>query len=131
MGADSVVLVIGRVADGNVAGSYAMVGDGLGAILEDAANLGVTLAIEPMMASKRSVITRSGDATTSLRNWTPSPRLGAMVDAYRVWWDWHLEIDLVRLAGRIAGLQLSGWVTPLTRPLISGRGMIGDGCMDR
>jgi sugar phosphate isomerase/epimerase len=133
LGADVLVLVCGPVVDKDVTGSYSMVRDGIGALLETARAAGVTLGVEPlhpMMAADRSVITRIDDALNLIAELGDDPALAVIVDAYHVWWDHQLPDQLARAGGRIRGLHVSDWVTPLSGALASGRGMMGDGCID-
>jgi sugar phosphate isomerase/epimerase len=83
-----------------------------------------------MMAADRSVITRIDDATAIIDELGRPEHLGVVVDAYHVWWDLDLEAQLQRAKGRVFGLHVSDWVSPLTGPLTGGRGMMGDGCID-
>lgn len=131
LGADCLVLVCGPVVDKDVTGSWQMVVDGLDAIADDAAAAGVRLAIEPlhpMMAADRSVVCRIDHALDLAGD--IGPGVGVIVDAYHVWWDVTLADAIRRAGGRIAGVHVSDWVSPLTGGLLSGRGMIGDGTID-
>jgi sugar phosphate isomerase/epimerase len=126
-------LVCGGVVDKDVTGSYGMVRDGIAAILDHAKGAGVSLGIEPlhpMMALDRSVVTRIDDALRIIRELGSPANLGVVVDAYHVWWDVDLDSQIDRAAGRLLGFQVSDWVLPLTGSLTSGRGMMGDGCID-
>jgi len=133
LGADLLVLVCGPVVDRDVAGSASMVRDGLEAVLPHAQAAGVALGIEPlhpMMAGDRSVVTRVADAADLVERLGNPDGLSVVVDAYHVWWDLHLALDLARIAGRVSALHVSDWVSPLSGGLTSGRGMMGDGCID-
>src|SRR5680860_610363 len=133
LGAGSLILVCGPVVGKDVAGSYSMVRDGIGSVLEMASQMGVTLAIEPlhpMMAADRSVIARVDDAVRLIAELEDHPRLAIAVDAYHVWWDLGHQDALSRGAGRISALQVSDWVTPITGGLTSGRRMLGNGVID-
>jgi sugar phosphate isomerase/epimerase len=133
LGAPVLVLVCGGVVERSVHDSYQMVRDGIGAILDHARQAGVRLGIEPlhpMMALDRSVVTRIDDALRIIDELGWPEALGVVVDAYHVWWDLGLEEQLDRAAGRILGFHVSDWVSPLTGGLTSGRGMMGDGCID-
>lgn len=131
VGAHCLVLVCGPVVDGDVAGSWSMVQDGIAAVSAEADAAGVRLAIEalhPMMAADRSVVCRLDDATDLAES--IGPRIGVIVDAYHVWWERSLPRQLRRAGGRIAGVHVSDWVSPLSGALLTGRGMIGDGVID-
>jgi len=131
IGADCLVLVCGGLVGKDLAGSRAMVRDGIEAILPHAAAAGMPLGIEalhPMMVADRSVITTLGEAL-DLADAIGSHTVGVVVDAYNVSWDPQLEAQVRRASGRILGFQISDWVVPVTGQLVS-RGMIGDGCID-
>lgn len=132
IGAPVLVLVCGPVVGSDVDGSFSMVRDGIGAVLDHARAAGVRLGIEPlhpMMAADRSVVTRLDDAV-ELVDALGGDGLGVVVDAYHVWWERHLHDLVARLADRVCGLHVSDWVSPLTGGLLSGRGMMGDGHID-
>jgi sugar phosphate isomerase/epimerase len=131
IGADCLVLVCGPLVGKDLAGSRAMVRDGIEAILPYATDARMPLGIEPlhpMMVADRSVITTLCEAL-DLADRIGSPTVGVVVDAYNVWWDPHLEAQVHRASGRILGFQISDWVVPITGQLES-RGMMGDGCID-
>jgi sugar phosphate isomerase/epimerase len=139
LNARCLVIVVGPVVGTDLAGSRAMVRDGLGAVLADAQSAGVRLAIEPlhpMLAADRSVVCRLDEALDLCEELTPTAvtgtrdQLGVIVDAYHVWWDAGLEAAIARAGSRIAGVHVSDWVSPLTGELASGRGMMGDGVID-
>jgi len=133
LGAECLVMVCGPVVDKDVPGSYAMVRDGLGEVVEHAEAAGVRLGIEPlhpMMAADRSVITTLGDARDLREEVHSGDSLGVVVDLYHVWWDRTLPRILQDLEGSICGLHVSDWVSPLSGGLTSGRGMMGDGVID-
>ncbi len=133
IGAPMLVLVCGGVVGKDVSGSFGMVRDGIGAVLGHAHASGVSLGIEPlhpMMALDRSVIARVDDALRIIGELGSPDGLGVVVDAYHVWWDLTLDEQLDRAAGRVLGFHVSDWVLPLTGGLTSGRGMMGDGCID-
>jgi sugar phosphate isomerase/epimerase len=131
IGADCLVLVCGPLVGKDLAGSRAMVRDGIEAILPYATDARMPLGIEalhPMMVADRSVITTLGEAL-DLADAIGSPSVGVVVDAYNVWWDPQLDAQIRRASGRIVAFQVSDWVVPITGQLES-RGMIGDGCID-
>ncbi|MGS0684490.1 sugar phosphate isomerase/epimerase family protein [Nakamurella sp. GG22] len=131
LGAECLVLVCGPVVDKDVQGSWGMVADGIAAVIGDAVDAGVELAIEPlhpMMAADRSVVCRLAEALDLAD--AGGPGIGVVVDAYHVWWDITLSESIRRAGSRITGVHVSDWVSPLTGGLLSGRGMIGDGVID-
>lgn len=131
IGAPCLVLVCGGLVGRDLAGSRAMVRDGIEAVLPHAAAAGIHLGVEPlhpMMVAGRSVVTTLGEAN-DLVGAIDDPWLGVIVDAYHVWWDAALWREIDRARGRILGCHVSDWVTPITGEL-SSRGMMGDGCID-
>jgi sugar phosphate isomerase/epimerase len=131
--AGCLVLVCGPVVDKDVGGSFGMVRDGVGAILDDARSAGVRLGIEPlhpMMAADRSVVSTVADALDLLRELDGPEVLGIVIDAYHVWWDRRLPDLVAGVSDRVLGLHVSDWVSPLTGGLTSGRAMMGDGVID-
>lgn len=133
LGAPVLVLVCGPVVGRDVAGSLAMICDGIAAVLPHAQAAGVCLGIEPlhpMMAADRSAVCRVADATDLIDELGRPEGLGVVVDAYHVWWDQGLAADLERVGDRVLGFHVSDWVSPLTGGLTSGRGIMGEGCID-
>lgn len=133
LGADCLVLVCGPVVGKDVAGSFSMVRDGIGAVLDDSRAAGVRLGIEPlhpMMAADRSVVTTAADAWDLKSELDPGHDVGIVIDAYHVWWDRTLPDAMSRIGDHVCGLHVSDWVTPLTGCVTTGRGMMGDGSID-
>lgn len=133
VGADCLVIVCGPVVGKDVHGSYGMVRDGLGAVLEHAGAAGVRLGIEPlhpMMAADRSVVATMRDAHDLVGELGGDAQLGVIIDLYHVWWDRELLRYAELLRDRILGVHVSDWVTPLTGAVSQGRGMLGDGVID-
>lgn len=131
IGTDCLILVCGGLVGKDLAGSRAMVRDGIEAILPHAAAAGIRLGIEalhPMMIADRSVIATLGEAN-DLAERIDSPWVGVIVDVYHVWWDVNLWTEIRRAGARLLGLHVSDWVTPIMGQL-SSRGMMGDGCID-
>jgi sugar phosphate isomerase/epimerase len=60
----------------------------------------------------------------------PVEQVGVCVDTYHLWWDPELPAGLTRAGARIAAYQLADWTTPLPAGVLTGRGQIGDGCVD-
>jgi sugar phosphate isomerase/epimerase len=60
----------------------------------------------------------------------PVDQVAVVVDAFHVWWDPQVEAQIARAAGRIAGFQVSDWITPFPRDALLSRGMMGDGHID-
>jgi sugar phosphate isomerase/epimerase len=124
----------GRVGSKDLAGAREMVRDGIGELLDYARSAGMPLAIEPlhpMYAADRACVNtmeHANDLCDEL-----GAGLGIAVDAYHVWWDPHLEREIVRAAGsspsRLLAYHISDWLVPTT-DLLTDRGMMGDGVID-
>ena len=104
--------------------------DTLGALLPHARAAGVPLAIEPihpMRAADVSCINTLAQATdlcVELGQGT-----GVAVDAYHVWWDPALGVELKRAGERILSFQICDWLAE-TAAIANDRGMMGDGVID-
>ena len=121
IGTDLLVLVCGPAPDGDLATALAPY----------ATEHGVQLGIEPlhpMMIGERSVVVTLAQAL-DLAERFDAAEVGVVVDAYHVWWDPELELQLERAAGRILAYHVSDWLVP-TPDLLAGRGMMGDGVID-
>lgn len=136
LGTDTLVLVCGGVPAGStdVVGAREQVADAIAALAPDAAAAGVRLAIEPlhpMFASDRCVISTLSQAL-EIAGQFAADRVGVAVDTYHIWWDPQVFDDIAAAgaAGRIAAFQLADWVTPLPAGVLTGRGQLGDGCVD-
>ena len=142
LGAQCLILVVGGLPknrDGSIeskdlAGAREMVRDGIGELLDYARGGGMPLAIEPlhpMYAADRACVNtmeHANDLCDEL-----GTGLGIAVDAYHVWWDPHLEREIMRAGGgspsRLLGYHISDWLVPTT-DLLTDRGMMGDGVID-
>jgi sugar phosphate isomerase/epimerase len=136
LGTDVLVLVCGGLPAGSrdLQGARARVADGLAELAPYAARHEVRLAIEPlhpMFCSDRCVVSSLGQALDIAAGF-PAERVGVVIDAYHVWWDPALDQDIARAGTdrRILAFQVGDWVTPLPPGALTGRGMIGDGCID-
>jgi sugar phosphate isomerase/epimerase len=134
LGAPILVLVSGGLPDGSrdVAGARARVVDAIAELAPYAGERGVRLAIEPlhpMFASDRCVVSTLRQALDIAEQF-PVGEVGVCVDTYHLWWDPELAAGLARAADRIAAYQLADWITPLPAGVLTGRGQIGDGCID-
>jgi sugar phosphate isomerase/epimerase len=143
LGAPCLVLVVGGLP-GALAGQPAhrqldaarqQVSDGIAALLDDARERGMPLAIEPlhpMYAADRACINTLEQALDVCDQLDPtrSGALGVAVDAYHVWWDPKLDAQIVR-AGRerVLAYHVCDWLVPTT-DLLEDRGMMGDGVID-
>jgi len=132
IGAGCLVLVVGGLPKDSkdLAGARAQVRDGIGSLLEYARATRVPLAIEPlhpMYAADRACVNTLGQANDLCDELGPGA--GVMVDVYHVWWDPHLEREILRAGRRILGFHLCDWLVP-TRDILFDRGMMGDGVID-
>jgi len=143
LGAACLVLVVGglpgalagKPAHKDIAGARAQVAEGVAALLADARERGMPLAIEPlhpMYAADRACINTLEQALDlcDLLDPARSGALGVAVDAYHVWWDPKLAA-MIQRAGRqrLLALHVCDWLAP-TRDLLEDRGMMGDGVID-
>jgi sugar phosphate isomerase/epimerase len=143
LGAPCLVLVVGalpgalagRAQHKDIASARAQVQDGIAALLAQARQRGMPLAIEPlhpMYAADRACINTLEQALDVCDALDParSGALGVAVDVYHVWWDPKLQQQIAR-AGRerLLAFHVCDWLTP-TRDLLNDRGMMGDGVVD-
>ncbi|WP_327280064.1 MULTISPECIES: sugar phosphate isomerase/epimerase family protein [unclassified Streptomyces] len=136
LGADALVLVSGGLPDGDrdLVGARRRIVDILGELVPWAAAHGIRLGIEPlhpMFASDRCVVSTLGQALDIAEQF-PARHVGVVADAYHLWWDERLPAELRRAGagGRIVAVQVADWVTPLPAGVLTGRGQLGDGCID-
>ncbi|QKW38556.1 sugar phosphate isomerase/epimerase [Actinomadura sp. NAK00032] len=136
LGAPSLCLVSGGLPDGSrdVDGARARVADLLAELAPYAGEHGVQLAIEPlhpMYCSDRCVVSTLAQAL-DLAAPFPAAQVGVMVDTYHLWWDPDAWAGIARAGaeGRISLFQVADWVTPLPEGVLTGRGMLGDGCVE-
>lgn len=131
LGTDTVVLVCGGIAGGDLDRSRAQVEEGIAAITPYAADRGVRLAIEPlhpMFCADRSVIVTLGQALDIAERF-PTETVGVVVDTFHLWWDPEVWEQIIRAGERIFSYQVCDWLDPLPDILL-GRGMMGDGVID-
>jgi sugar phosphate isomerase/epimerase len=143
LGARCLVLVVGGLpgalagvaAGRDIAGARAQVTEGIAALLEDARQRRMPLAIEPlhpMYAAERACINTLEQAldVCDLLDPQRSGALGVAVDVYHVWWDPKLEPQIARAGrDRLLALHVCDWLTPTT-DLLNDRGMMGDGVIE-
>ena len=132
LGAQCLVLVVGGLPAGSkdLIGARQQVSDGIAAILPEARNAGVPLAIEPlhpMQAAERACINTLEQALDLCD--LLGAGLGVALDVYHVWWDPKLEAQIRRAGKRILAYHICDWLVP-TRDLLNDRGMMGDGVID-
>ena len=143
LGAPCLVLVVGalpgalsgRPAHRDIAGAREQVTEGIQALLADARERRMPLAIEPlhpMYAADRACINTLEQALDVCDTLDPD-RIGALgvaVDLYHVWWDPKLAAQIERVGReRLLALHVCDWLTPTT-DLLEDRGMMGDGVID-
>jgi sugar phosphate isomerase/epimerase len=117
VGAPVLVLVSGPAPDRDIDAAREMVFDGILALVDDAARLGVKLAIEPlhpMFAGDRSVVVTLGHAN-DLAARLASPWVGVAVDVYHVWWDPAVYAEIARRR-TIVGFHVGDWLAPPPGP---------------
>jgi sugar phosphate isomerase/epimerase len=133
IGAEMIVLVVGAVPKMPLEEARKQVADALAALLPQAQEAGVKLAIEPlhpMYAADRSCINRMAEAREICEH-LQHPFLGIAVDVYHLWWDPDLrrEIALAGKQGTLFGFHVCDWRVHL-RDALNDRGLMGDGCID-
>lgn len=134
LGAPVLALVAGGLPHGgrDLDGARQRVVESLAELAPHAAEHGVRLALEPlhpMFCSDRCVIVTLEQAL-AIAGLFPAGQVGVMVDTYHVWWDPDVYVHIARAGERIAGFQVSDWVTPLPQGALVGRGMLGEGCIE-
>jgi sugar phosphate isomerase/epimerase len=143
LGAPCLVLVVGglpgaldgKPAHRDIAAAREQVGEGIAALLEDARERRMRLAIEPlhpMYAADRACINTLEQALDLCDRLDPahSGALGVAVDVYHVWWDPKLQAQIERAGPRrLLALHVCDWLVPTT-DLLNDRGMMGDGVID-
>lgn len=131
LGTDTVVLVCGGVAGGDLDESRRQVTAGIAAVEPHARRLGIRLAIEPlhpMFCADRSVIVTLAQALDVAEAFDPEV-VGVVVDTFHLWWDPEVWTQIARAGRRIFSYQVCDWLDPLPDVLL-GRGMMGDGVID-
>ena len=133
LGAHCLVLVVGGLLpqSKNLQEARDKVQEGIAAILPEARQAGVPLAIEPlhpMQAAERACVNTLEQALDLCDFFQDG--IGVAVDVYHVWWDPKLKAQIER-AGRkrILAYHICDWLVP-TRDLLNDRGMMGDGVID-
>ncbi len=132
IGAPLLVLVCGSDPSQSLEDSRKQIYDGIEAILPDAAEAGIRLAIEPlhpMYADTRSAIStlsQANDMAATLN----SRWVGVAVDVYHLWWDPSLEQEIKRCGenDHLFAFHVCDWNVP-TVDLLLDRGIMGEGCI--
>ncbi|MBB3664155.1 MULTISPECIES: sugar phosphate isomerase/epimerase family protein [Prauserella salsuginis group] len=131
VGADTLVLVVGGIAGGDLAASRQRVADAVGELAPYAAQRGVRLALEPlhpMQCAERSVLSTL-DQALEIAQEHPSGAVGVIVDEFHVWWDPRIEESIAKAADRIAGFHVCDQQVPITDGLMA-RSLPGTGPID-
>lgn len=131
VGTDTLVLVCGGIAGGDLDRSRQQVAEGISELVPYAQATGVRLAIEPlhpMFCADKSVIVTLRQAL-DLAEQFPEASVGVIIDSYHVWWDPEIWEQVARAGSRIFGYQVCDWLDPLPDRIL-GRGMMGDGVID-
>lgn len=132
LGAPLVVLVCGAHPGQSLEESRRQIVEGIQAVLPDAEQAGVQLAIEPlhpMYADTRSAINTLQQANEAAEQ-IGSKWVGVAVDVYHLWWDPDLEAE-IRRCGRqnnLFAFHICDWKSPITDLLLD-RGLMGEGCI--
>ncbi|MEU8898649.1 sugar phosphate isomerase/epimerase family protein [Nocardia sp. NPDC048505] len=133
LGTRELVMVMGGLADRDLAAARARVEDRLARLVPYAADRGVRLALEPlhpMFCADRAVLSTLGQALSMARPY-PAEAVGVVVDTFHLWWDPTLEEQIARAgAARISSYQVCDWLDPMAADPLLSRGMMGDGVID-
>lgn len=143
LGAPCLVLVVGALPgaltgpplSNDIGLARSQVRDGIAASLEYARSVGMPLAIEPlhpMQAAERACVNTLEQALDLCDALDPdrTGMLGVALDAYHVWWDPKLAVQIERAgADRLLAYHVCDWLVP-TRDLVNDRGMMGDGVIE-
>jgi len=84
--------------------------------------------LHPMYAAERSVVLTLKQANEIVEKLS-SPAAGVVVDAFHVWWDPDVMVEIERARGKIVGFHVSDWPVPLPG-ILMGRAMMGDGVIE-
>lgn len=136
LGALVLVLVAGGLPpeSRDLVGARQRVADAIAELAPHAQAAGVQLAIEPlhpMYVADRAVVSTLGQALDLAAAFDPRV-VGVVVDAFHVWWDPELAVQVARAGreGRIATYQVCDFVTPIAADALLSRGIPGDGHID-
>lgn len=133
IGAPMVVLVCGARPDQSLETSRGQILDGIEALLPEAREHGIQLAIEPlhpMYADSRSAINTLKSANDMAEHFSCA-EVGVALDVYHLWWDPDLAEEIARCGrnGHLAAFHVCDWKTP-TEDFLLDRGLMGEGCID-
>jgi sugar phosphate isomerase/epimerase len=131
LGAPVLVIVSGPANGQTLNDARATVLDGLLEVLPNAEKAGVVLGVEPLhpgYAAERSVVVTLKQAI-DIVNQLRSPSAGVVVDAFHLWWDPDVMLQIANARGKIVGFHVSDWPVPLPG-ILMGRAMMGDGVIE-
>ncbi len=133
LGAPMIVLVCGAEPGQPLAISRQQIQDGIEALLPYAEEHQVKLAIEPlhpMYADTRSAINTLGQAN-DMAEAISSSWVGVAVDVYHLWWDNHLQSEIMRCGrnNHLFAFHICDWNVP-TLDMLNDRGLMGEGCIN-
>jgi sugar phosphate isomerase/epimerase len=133
LGAEMVVLVCGAEPRIPLDQSRDQISAGIESLLPYAEQAQVKLAIEPlhpMYADTRSAINTLEQAN-NMAECFHSDYVGVAVDVYHLWWDTHLEKEIMRCGKNenLFAFHICDWLSPTT-DMLNDRGLMGDGCID-
>lgn len=132
-GCPMVVMVCGAEPRIPLSQSRDQIRAGIEAVLPYAEQANVKLAIEPlhpMYADTRSGINTMEQAN-EMAEYFQSDFVGVAVDVYHLWWDPHLEEEIMRCGrnNNLFAFHICDWLSP-TMDMLNDRGLMGDGCID-
>lgn len=132
LGLPMIVLVCGATVGQTPRENYEQIRDGIAEMAGWAAEVGVTLAIEPLhpvYAGDRSAICTM-KAANDLCDEVGAANVGVALDVYHTWWDLELEVETRRCAekGRLLGYHICDF-KPDQEDLLMDRGVMGEGCV--
>jgi sugar phosphate isomerase/epimerase len=131
LGAPVLVIVSGPPDGQSLGDARATVIDGLHELIPDAERDNIKLGIEPlhpMYAAERSVVVTLKQAI-DIAEQLSSSAAGVVIDAFHVWWDPEVDVEIKRAREKIAGFHVSDWPVPLPG-ILMGRAMMGDGVIE-
>jgi sugar phosphate isomerase/epimerase len=132
IGTNLIVMVCGADPGLTLEESRKQIRDGIATIIPEAEVAGVRLAIEPlhpMYADTRSAINTLQQANDICEELN-SAWVGVAIDVYHLWWDPHLEAEIMRCGNKknIFAFHICDWNVPTTDMLLD-RGLMGEGCI--
>ena len=131
LGLPNIVLVCGATEGQSPLTNRNQIRDGIAALVEEAAQEGLELLIEPLhpiYCGNRSAVPTLKVANDLCQE-IAAPNLKIAVDVYHVWWDHDLESELARCAQNnwLAAYHICDFKAEQKDPLLD-RGIMGEGC---